>query len=159
MRSVSLLVGLVLLIAFLSAGCDFGNSAGSEPGTVTVRVTNISSIPIGGELSIGIKTAGAPPIPDLTGLLSSTGFQFVGADDEVVLTLVTFEEGVGPTGDLWTGESGWSKYDLYVLIETGFVDNEFNEIGDFANGFPGPVAINGDTTITFRYPDDFRAFE
>jgi hypothetical protein len=153
----TMLVLPVLLSVLIVSGCDLGNTSGTESGSLTVRVTNTASLDITGQLTVGIYDAGAPGPPDFNGLLGIGVVNFDTTDS--VEVLVEGFNGVGPDGVPWVGDPGWSRYDLYVIVEPVAGNQLFDLAGEYANGHPGLVAINGDSVITFRYPDDLRAFE
>jgi len=149
-------VWLVIIAGLLLAGCELENSSGADSGTLTIRVTNVSSLDVTGQLTVGIYDAGAPGPPDVNGLL---GIGVVNFDTSDVAELqVQSFDGLGPSGEPWIGEPGWDRYDLYVIVEPVAGNQLFDLPGEYANGHPGRSAINGDSVITFRYPDDFQTF-
>lgn len=151
-----LLVVPGVLAGLLFTGCDLGNSSAAEPGTLTVQVTNVAGLDPTGQLTVGVYEPVSPGPPDTTGALGVGVLNF-DTSESVELQVQGFD-GVGPTGEPWVGDPGWFNYDLYVVVEPTAGNQLFDASGEYANDHPGPVVINGDTVITFRYPDDFQTF-
>ncbi|MDA3950753.1 MAG: hypothetical protein PF508_16220 [Spirochaeta sp.] len=158
-RGLRTVVAIVAVVAL--AGCDIGNGSGAQAdGTVTVEVRNVPLSPSGYILTAAAYPSGAPGPPSIDEIHALS--VFTGVDNTLSVTLEVYDVDLGgPTGELWVGESGWGRYDLYVVIEEadGAQDQLFNAAGDRANDHPGRVLIDGDQTVVFDYVADLQEFQ
>jgi len=154
MRHVNGTVGILVCIPFLLAllgGCQNGSVA-RDAGTLTITVTNMDAgLPGTGEFGGYLYPAGTDDTYDPESCLALFSVPIVSTEE--MITLEVNDGTFTPTGEVWIGDPGWGKYDLYVLVDANLTGDVEDGSGDRTNGFPSTVVIDGNTSLVIDYND------
>jgi hypothetical protein len=141
----------VLISIFLLSTCQNSTSS-ADPGTLDITIQSIDSgVVASGTAVFGayMYECGTDDTYDPANCLAIREIT-IGTETENVRLKVT-DGAWNPTAEDWVGDSGWGRYDLYILVDLNGTGDLEEGIGERTNGFPSTVYIDGDTTIVLDY--------
>jgi hypothetical protein len=138
------------------SGCTL-DSTDDSAGTVTVQITNASSLTSPDSLGAFVLPAGTEEPFVLEDIIALGQIAFDGSES-IDLVLETPDPAFNPSGQQWVAEPGWDNYALFVVVEPGGGNNQFDAAGESANSYPSRLVVSGDSVVSYDYIADLQSF-